>query len=68
MLELLVLTEKLVGNRLRKLKVGKAPVYRYGIVPKVLVECADVLCKPLHVDYLQIVIANRKGSSRLEES
>jgi hypothetical protein len=40
----------LVGNRLRKLKVGKAPGID-GIVPKVLVECADVLCKPLWIIY-----------------
>jgi hypothetical protein len=42
MLEHIDFTEKIVGNRLRKLKVGKAPGLD-GIVPKVLVECDDVL-------------------------
>jgi hypothetical protein len=50
MLEDIVLTEQLVCNQLRKLKVGKAPGIN-GIVPKVLVECADVLCKPLWTIY-----------------
>jgi hypothetical protein len=45
-LEYLDLMEKMVEIRIRKLKVGKAPDID-GIVPKVLVECADVLCKPL---------------------
>jgi hypothetical protein len=40
----------LVCNQLRKLKVGKAPGID-GVVPKVLVECADVLRKLLWIIY-----------------
>jgi ribonuclease P/MRP protein subunit RPP40 len=50
MLENIDSTEKMVGNRLKKLKAGKAPGID-GIVPKVIVECADVLCKPLWIIY-----------------
>jgi hypothetical protein len=50
MLEHIDLMEKMVEIRIRKLKVGKAPGID-GIVPKVLVECADVLCKPLWIIY-----------------
>jgi hypothetical protein len=64
MLEDLILTEQLVCNQLRKLKVGKATSID-GIEPNVLVECADVLCKRLWIIYklsLQI------GRVLLEES
>jgi hypothetical protein len=40
------LTEEAIYRQLKKLKVGKAPGVD-GIVPKVLVECAETLCKPL---------------------
>lgn len=50
MLQDIELTEQLVYNQLMKLKVGKAPGID-GIVPIVLVECADVLCKPLCIIY-----------------
>jgi ribonuclease P/MRP protein subunit RPP40 len=50
MLDHMDLTEKMVVSRIRKLKVGKAPGID-GIVPKVLVECADVLGKPLWIIY-----------------
>jgi hypothetical protein len=38
----------MVVSRIRKLKVGKAPGID-GTVSKVLVECADVWCKPLWI-------------------
>jgi hypothetical protein len=49
-LEHIDLTETMVEGRIRKLKDGEAPGID-GIVPKVLVECADVLRKPLGIIY-----------------
>ena len=44
------LTGELIYRQLRKLKLGKAPGID-GIVTKILVECAEELCKPLFLIY-----------------
>ena len=44
------LTEELIYRQLRKLKLGKAPGID-SIVTKILVECAEELCKPLFLIY-----------------